>query len=157
MSASVSEADEDSRSELPVSQAPGDVLQSVPQPTLGFRNGIDNGVEAAFILGKDMITGDIAEIREDVFAQPVDGDPPDSFAADDASLDHPHELIVHAGGRIPVFSKHTDDDGPRQSARLQTTESGDHVERDPCHPIPIAHICPTFRDIVDTRHGQILP
>ena len=100
---------------------------------------------------------DVAEIREDMFAQALDGDSSEPFAADYASLDHPHELIVHARGRIPVFTQHIDNDRTRQSACLQTPESRDHVEGDPCHPIPITHICPTFRDIVDTRHGQILP
>ncbi|GGC41401.1 hypothetical protein GCM10010974_24810 [Brevibacterium sediminis] len=56
-----------------------------------------------------------------------------------------------------MFTQHADDDGSRQSTGLQAPENGDYVEGDPRHPIPITHICPTFRDIVDTRHGRILP
>ncbi|AOP52960.1 hypothetical protein BLSMQ_1250 [Brevibacterium aurantiacum] len=55
-----------------------------------------------------------------------------------------------------MFIEDPDDDRTRKSLRAETAESRDDVKGDPGQAIPIAHICRTFRVIVDTRHDQIL-
>lgn len=71
-------------------------------------------------------------------------------------MDHSRQLIVHARGRVAVFVEDPDDDGTGKALRSETAECRDDVKAEAGQAIPIAHICRTFRVIVDTRHEQIL-
>lgn len=55
-----------------------------------------------------------------------------------------------------MFVEDPDDDGTGKALRSETAECRDDVKAEAGQAIPIAHICLTFRVIVDTRQEQIL-